>query len=135
MLFEPRVNFQYILKFSWYIVVVTGAKQRFIYCHPSCLMSLSDRRLLIPFVDGIKLRGTVNKFEGRDAIPSWTSWKNGRQQVDTSQPHARQQEIQHILGCFNRKAADRSKEGIISLDSAHFRPHMKWFIQFWTPSV
>lgn len=28
-------------------------------------MSLSDRGLLIRFVDDTKLRGTVNKFEGR----------------------------------------------------------------------
>lgn len=30
-------------------------------------MSLSDRRLLIRFVDGTKSRGTVHKFEGRAA--------------------------------------------------------------------
>jgi len=53
------------------MIVLISVKWKFIYCDLSCLVSLSDRRLLIRFVDGTKLRGTVKKFEGRA-----TTWRD-----------------------------------------------------------
>lgn len=97
MLFWTQSNFSII--FSSFLIVLISVKWRFIYCDLSCLTSLSDRRLLIRFVDGTKLRGTVSKFEGRAA--TWRdldSWKNGGQQLDTSQPHAGQHEGQQHPG-------------------------------------
>ena len=90
-------------------------------------MSLSDRRLLIRFVDGTKLRGTVNKFEGRAATRRDLERLEEWQAAAGHEPAAMQdsKKANSILGCVNRKVAGRSKKGIIPICSARLGPHVE----------
>lgn len=43
------------------------------------------------------------------------------------------EKVNVILGCTERRAARRSREGILLLYSVPVRPHLKYCAEFWSP--